>query len=148
MKTGVALLASALLLASATFAADPLRTSPEIDALRRDFPVLANLLVADNPWEQEPAVLARAIFARPPKIAQGSPAHPLLLQDQREWHGWPGEKVFDQLSYESEYYVFDRMNPVIKLHVGRPLVFAMQHGRGTAPGEGTRLTDIRHRTRV
>ena len=56
-----------------------------------------------------------------PKIAQGSAAYPLLLQDQRERDGWPGEKVFDQLSYETEYYAFDRVRPVIKLHVGRPL---------------------------
>jgi pectate lyase len=97
--------------------------------LRTEFPFLARLLSAENPWEQEPARLANAIFARPPKLAQGNPAYPLLFQDQREKEGWPGEKVFEQLSYESEFYVFDRVHPVIKLHVGRPLVFAMQHGR-------------------
>jgi pectate lyase len=101
----------------------------EAAALHDDFPVLANLLVADNPWEQEPAALARAIFARPPRLAQGSAAYPLLFSDQREMDAWPGEKVFDQFAYETEFYVVDRVRPVIKLHVGRPLVFAMQHGR-------------------
>jgi pectate lyase len=105
------------------------RGSREAAALERDFPFLARLLTANAPWEQEPARLANAIFARPPKIAQGSVAYPLLFQDQRELDGWPGEKVFDQWAYESEYYTFDRAHPVIKLHIGRPLVFALQHGR-------------------
>jgi hypothetical protein len=106
-----------------------LRGSAEATALEREFPFLARLLTANAPWEQEPARLANAIFARPPKIAQGSAGYPLLFQDQRERNGWPGEKAFDQWAYESEYYAFDRVHPVIKLHVGRPIVFAMQHGR-------------------
>lgn len=128
MRICLALLAS-VLLAGAAVAADPLRESPEIAALQRDFPVLARLLTAEAPWEMEPAMLAKAVFSRPPRIAQGSSASPLLFQDQRELAGWPGEKVFGQLSYESEYYAFDREHPMIRLHVGRPLVFAMQHGR-------------------
>lgn len=108
---------------------DELRGAAELAALRRDFPVLAHLLAADQPWEQEPGALARALFARPPRQAQGSPAYPLLFNDRRERGGWPGETVFDQVSYESELYVFDRVRPVIRLHVGRPMVFAMQHGR-------------------
>ena len=110
-------------------AADTLRDSRELETLQSEFPVLARLLLATNPWEQEPAALAGKLFNRPPKIAQGSAAYPLLFQDQRELGGWVGEKVFDQLSYETEYYAFDRARPVIKLHVGRPLTFAMQHGR-------------------
>src|SRR5688500_16419324 len=109
--------------------AGSLHGSSEIETLQHDFPVLAKLLMSETPWEQDPGRLANAIFARPPKIAQGSAAYPLLFQDQREKDAWPGEKVFDHLSYESEYYVFDRVHPIIKLHVGRPLVFAMQHGR-------------------
>jgi hypothetical protein len=129
MKPIFRLLASAVLLANTSLAADDLAASREIQELEREFPVLARLLVAETPWEQEPAALAAAVFARPPKLAQGSPAYPLLFSDQRELRGWPGERVFDQLSYETEFYVFDRVRPVIKLHVGRPLVFAMQHGR-------------------
>lgn len=110
-------------------AADTLRDSHELETLQSAFPVLAKLLTAQSPWEQEPTALAGKLFNRPPKIAQGSAAYPLLLQDQRELDGWVGEKVFDQLSYETEYYAFDRARPVIKFHVGRPLTFAMQHGR-------------------
>lgn len=110
-------------------ATDTLRDSAELKALRNEFPALAALLTAEHPWDQEPAALAGRLFNRPPKIAQGSAAYPLLLQDQRELAGWAGEKVFTQLSYETEYYAFDRARPVIKLHVGRPLTFAMQHGR-------------------
>lgn len=130
-KTLLLLLGSAALLAGPGLsrAAETLRDSPEITALKSEFPFLAKLLVAENPWEQDPALLAKTVFARPPKIAQGSAAYPLLFQDRREKDGWPGEKVCGQLAYESEYYTFDRVNPVIKLHVGRPLIFAMQHGR-------------------
>ena len=128
VKSILTFTAAVLLLASGS-AADTLRDSTAIATLRRDFPALAHLLTAENPWEQPPAQLARAIFARPPKLAQGSTAYPLLFSDQREKDGWPGEKVFDQVSYETEFYVFDRVRPIIRLHVGRPLVFAMQHGR-------------------
>ena len=41
----------------------------------------------------------------------------------------PREKIFGQYAYESEYYTFDREYPVMKLHVGRPLLFGVQHGR-------------------
>ncbi|MBL9190663.1 MAG: hypothetical protein JNK23_24510 [Opitutaceae bacterium] len=129
MKTRLIGFVFSIVLASPAFAAAMPRDTPEIVCLRREFPALAALLTAEKPWEQEPAALAGKLFSRPPKIAQGSAAYPLLLQDQRELSGWAGEKVFDQLSYETEYYAFDRARPVIKLHVGRPLTFAMQHGR-------------------
>lgn len=131
MKSIPSLFAAATLVASVSAAVTPdvLRHAPEIESLQREFPALARLLTADKPWEQDPARLAGIVFARPPKLAQGSAAYPLLFQDQRENDGWPGEKIFDQWAYESEYYTFDRVNPVIKLHIGRPLIFAMQHGR-------------------
>ena len=132
VKKSVPLLLAALSTINA-FASDALSDSPELVSLQGEFPVLARLLTAKSPWEQAPAQLAHAIFSRPPKIAQGSPTYPLLLQDQRELDGWVGEKVFDEVSYETEYYAFDRARPVIKLHVGRPLEFAMQHGRGRSP---------------
>lgn len=134
MKRTFLLSALAALLANAglSFGAEKLPDAPELQSLQREFPVMARLLAMENPWEQEPVVLAAAIFARPPKLAQGSASYPLLFQDQREKEGWPGEKVFGELAYESELYVFDRVRPVIKLHVGRPLIFAMQHGRTEA----------------
>lgn len=121
-----------LALGAGVFAAESplsLRGTPEAAALSKEFPFLAKLLTADNPWEQEPARFANATFSRAPKLAQGSAQYPLLFQDQREMDGWPGEKVFGQLAYEVEFYAFDRVHPVIKLHVGRPLIFALQHGR-------------------
>jgi len=124
-----AVLACAALLAGYTSGAASLEDSSELRSLQQEFPALAGLLKAERPWEQEPAALARAVFARPPRLAQGSVAYPLLFSDQREKDGWPGEPVFGWFAYESEHYVFDRERPVIKLHVGRPLVFAMQHGR-------------------
>jgi|GEM_PF-1146898 len=122
-------LAIATLFASPALGGDTLHGSPEIATLQREFPALAKLLTAEKPWEQEPLNLAKTIFARPPKIAQGSAAYPLLLDDEREEDGWPGETIFGQWSYETEFYAFDLERPVIKLHVGRPLLFSMQHGR-------------------
>lgn len=136
------LLFSRLLLVSlcivASIHAAPLRDAAALASVQKEFPVLARLLSADTPWEQEPAALANALFARPPKLTQGNAAYPLLFADQREASGWPGEKVGDQLAYETEFYVFDREHPLIRLHVGRPLVFAMQHGRVEAVAAGRR----------
>lgn len=129
LKTCLLALAFAVPLPGNAAAEDTLRCAPEIEILRHEFPALAKLLVADTPWEQAPADLARAIFSRPPKLAQGNRTYPLLFSDQREKGGWPGETVFDQFAYESEFYAFDRVRPVIKLHVGRPLTFGQQHGR-------------------
>ena len=114
--------------------------STEAQTLLNDFPFLAKLLTTENPWEIQPATLAEKIFDRMPKIAQGNDAYPLLFSDQREEHGWPGEKIFDQLAYETEYYSFDREYPSIKLHVGRPLIFGVQHGRIEAVAQGKKLT--------
>lgn len=109
-----------------------LQGTPQAQALLRDFPLLARLLLADDPWGQTPQDLARAIASRPPPLAQGSEAHPLLLADRREPAGWPGEPLFGLHAYESEYYFFDRERPLLRLHIGRPLVFALQHGRPEA----------------
>lgn len=137
MKTG--LVCFALLIAAHGLPATELRSdAPEVAALQRDFPVLGRLLAECQPWEQPPDELARRVFSRPPPLAQGSAEHPLLFSDQRENQGWPGEKIFDAVAYESEFYVFDRERPLIKLHIGRPLVFAMQHGRVEAVAASAR----------
>ena len=99
------------------------------EALSRDFPFLGKLLTADAPWEKLPGQLAESIFDRNPELMQGSADYPLLYRDQREEGGWPGEPVFGQYAYETEYYCFDRANPVLKLHIGRPLLSSQQHGR-------------------
>ncbi len=104
--------------------------SPEAVALAAEFPFLAKLLSADHPWEMEPADLAGLLFERTPVLKQGSEDYPLLFTDMREGgDGWPGEKVFGQFAYEIESYAFDRVNPVLKLHIGRPLLHSQQHGR-------------------
>ena len=117
---------------------NPLKGSAQAQTLLNDFPFLAKLLTTENPWEIQPAALAEKVFDRMPKIAQGNEAYPLLFSDQRE-DGWPGEKIFDQLAYETEYYSFDREYPSIKLHVGRPLIFGVQHGRIEAVAQGKKL---------
>ena len=106
--------------------------TPEAKQLLRTFPLLGKLLTAANPWEMAPKDLAGTLFDRMPKLAQGSEAYPLLYSDQRAKAGWLGEKVFGQYAYESEYYAFDRQYPVVKLHIGRPLLFSQQHGRPEA----------------
>ncbi len=117
----------------------PLKSSAESQQLMQSFPFLAKLLTTENPWEIQPEALAKRVFDRMPKIAQGNQAYPLLFSDQREENGWAGEKIFDQLAYETEYYSFDREYPSIKLHVGRPLIFGVQHGRIEAVAQGKKL---------
>ncbi|MCD8165448.1 MAG: hypothetical protein LUE93_04575 [Bacteroides sp.] len=111
------------------YAAFPVHSSPDIgNALMEDFPFLGKLLSIDKPWEKEPAELTELLFEKTPRLMQGNEAYPLLFVDVRR-EDWPGEKVFGQFSYETEYYCFDKANPVIKLHIGRPLLHSQQHGR-------------------
>lgn len=121
-------------------AANPLKGTPEAQTLLQEFPFLGKLLTTENPWEMQPEALARMVFDRMPKIAQGDEEYPLLFSDRREENGWPGEKIFNQFAYESEYYTFDREYPVMKLHVGRPLLFGVQHGRVEALAMEKKLT--------
>jgi len=99
-----------------------------VNELSKDFPLLDKLLKCENPWEKAPEELANILFEKTPKRMQGSKEYPLLYTDRRK-ETWPGEKVFDHFSYETEYYCFDRVDPVIKLHIGRPLLHSQQHGR-------------------
>lgn len=121
-------------------AANPLQGTAETQTLLQEFPFLGKLLTTDNPWEMKPEALAKKVFDRMPNLAQGDEEYPLLFSDRREENGWPGEKVFDQYAYESEYYVFDREYPVMKLHIGRPLLFDVQHGRVEALARAKNLT--------
>ncbi len=120
--------------------ANPLKGTAQAKHLMQEFPFLAKLLTTETPWEIQPEELAKKIFDRIPQLAQGNAAYPLLFSDQREENGWAGEKIFDQFAYESEYYSFDRQYPSIKLHVGRPLIFGVQHGRIEAMAQGKKLT--------
>ncbi len=121
-------------------AANPLKGTAEAKILLQEFPFLGKLLTTENPWEMQPEALAKKVFDRMPKMAQGDEAYPLLFSDRREENGWSGEKIFNQYAYESEYYTFDREYPVIKLHVGRPLLFGVQHGRVEALAMEKKLT--------
>ena len=123
-----------------TQAATPLKGTEEAQILLKEFPFLGKLLTTESPWEIQPEALAGKVFDRMPNIAQGNEEYPLLFSDRREENGWPGEKIFDQLAYESEYYTFDREYPVIKLHIGRPLLFDVQHGRVEALARAKNLT--------
>jgi hypothetical protein len=121
-------------------AATPLKGTPEAQTLLKEFPFLGKLLTTESPWEMQPEALAKKVFDRMPKLAQGDEAYPLLFRDRREENGWAGEKIFNQVAYESEYYAFDREYPVMKLHVGRPLLFDVQHGRVEALAKAKNLT--------
>ncbi|WP_187263724.1 hypothetical protein [Pontibacter beigongshangensis] len=96
--------------------------------LTKEFPLLAQLLQVQEPWQGNPLLLKDTIFPKELRLAQGTEKYPLLYTAQRN-ATWPGLPVFGQLAYEVEYYVFDLTRPVIKIHIGRPLRFDMQHGR-------------------
>jgi hypothetical protein len=83
------------------------------------FPTLAKLLTLDDPWKLHPGELAAKLFPADVKLVQGSAAYPLLFDGQRSTN-WPGLPVWNQVAYETEYYVFDPARPVIRFHtVGR-----------------------------
>ena len=119
---------------------NPLKGTAEAQTLLQEFPFLGKLLTTESPWEIQPEALANKVFDRMPEIAQGDEEYPLLFRDRREENGWLSEKIFEQVAYESEYYTFDREYPVMKLHVGRPLLFDVQHGRVEALARAKNLT--------
>jgi pectate lyase len=102
--------------------------APDAIPLLESFPVLEKLLMQDSPWLLDSATLRDKLFGPEVTLAQGAPGFPLLYSARRS-ETWPGEPVLGHLAYEVEYYVFDQARPVIKLHIGRPLVFVMQHSR-------------------
>ncbi|MCD7901962.1 MAG: hypothetical protein LUH22_19555 [Bacteroides sp.] len=117
----------------------PVYSFPTGAGLTQDFPLLGKLLTVDNPWEKEPADLATILFEQSHQLRQGNEEYPLLFVDRRK-DAWPGEKVFNHFSYETEYYCFDKVYPVIKLHIGRPLLHSQQHGRVEEIARSRRMT--------
>jgi pectate lyase len=102
--------------------------TPDAIQLLESFPVMAKLLSQDGPWLLPEQQLRTTLFGPEVVLAQGTPDYPLLFSARRS-DTWPGEPIFGQLAYEVEYYVFDPARPCIKLHIGRPLLFAMHHSR-------------------
>ena len=89
------------------------------------FPMLANFLALDDPWKLPPRALVDKLFPSEVKLVQGSDEYPLLFDGQRSLQ-WLGLPIWNQVAYETEYYVFDPARPVIRLHLGRPLDAGMQ----------------------
>lgn len=102
--------------------------APDAIPLLETFPILAKLLTQDSPWLLDSQTLRDKLFGPEVTLAQGTPGYPLLYSARRS-ETWPGEPVLGQLAYEVEYYVFDPARPVIKLHIGRPLLYMMHHSR-------------------
>ncbi len=90
------------------------------------FPVLAKFLTLDDPWKLPPRELVSKVFPAEVELVQGSDDYPLLFDGQRSTN-WPGLPVWNQLAYETEYYVFDPARPVIRFHIGRPLDGGIQY---------------------
>jgi len=98
----------------------------ETISLIEGFPLLKNLLELNEPWGRDPVGMKDRIFPRKMEMGMGTEAHPLLFihwrdfREEKNLADRPGLKVWDQWSYETDYYVFDPARPVIVLHVGRP----------------------------
>jgi len=98
----------------------------EVIPLIEGFPLLKNLLELKDPWSQDPVAMKDRIFPRKMEMGMGTEAHPLLFINWRDFReatnltDRPGLKVWDQWSYETDYYVFDPARPVIVMHLGRP----------------------------
>ena len=102
--------------------------SPDAGPLLAQFPLLASILGSDEIWRTEPATLKAQLFPPEVTLQQGSAAQPLIYSAQRS-ASWPGLPVWGQFAYEVEFYCFDPARPMIKLHLGRPLLNAFQQNR-------------------
>ena len=129
LVTGVLVLASALpaMPAERTLLKEKFpRAGEKTIVLIEGFPLLKNLLELDAPWGLDPVEMKDRIFPRKMEMGMGSPEHPLLFINRRDLRNEkglverPGLKVWDQWSYETDYYVFDPARPIIVMHLGRP----------------------------
>jgi len=110
----------------------------EVIPLIEGFPLLKNLLEVNEPWKVDALKLKYQIFPREMKLAFGTRENPALFIGRRYSHDWrkiswkdayendladwPGLKVWDQWSYETDYYVLKLAKPFIRLHLDTPLL--------------------------
>lgn len=105
-----------------------------------EFPFLAKLMVEELPWEMEPAQFVAHFFSHSATMTQGDREYPLHFSSQRDVY-FKGEPLFGEFAYETEYYCFDKANPVVKLHIGRPVLSSRQMGRVDEVARGMKMAE-------
>jgi pectate lyase len=110
----------------------------DVIALIEGFPLLERLLELDNPWGRDPTALKEQLFPGGIKSLDGSEAKRGVFVDRRVAHSWreisyavaaerepvdnPGLRMWDYHAYETDYYALDSARPLIRMHLGRPLL--------------------------
>ena len=114
------------------------KVGADVIALIEGLPLLANLLELDDPWRWDPIVLKDQLFAGRMQPFPGSGKKPVVFVNRRAVHDWrkvewkdpaekmpadePGLKVWDHHAFETDYYAVPSARPLIRLHLGRPLL--------------------------
>ncbi|HVT89593.1 MAG TPA: hypothetical protein VHD56_12125 [Tepidisphaeraceae bacterium] len=89
------------------------------------FPVLASLLSIDHPWNLDVRELKAKVLPEQVQLIQGTETNPLVYNGERSGK-WPGSPVWNQVSYDIDFFVFNPAHPVIKIYLGRPIIERMQ----------------------
>jgi|GEM_PF-1159645 len=107
-------------------------------ALIEEFPLLEKLLEIPEPWSLDPIALKEQLFPAGMEALPGSGDPPGVFVNRRAAQNWgaidrekaeetkageqPGLRVWDYHAYETDYYALPSACPLIRLHLGRPVL--------------------------
>ncbi|MFH1732076.1 MAG: discoidin domain-containing protein, partial [Planctomycetota bacterium] len=110
----------------------------DVITLIEGFPLLARLLELGDPWSWDPMVLKEQLFPEGMKPFGGGEENRGMFVDRRTTYDWqkisyaeaaerkpvdnPGQQIWKRHAYETNYYALDSARPLIRMHLGRPLL--------------------------
>ena len=110
----------------------------DVMALIEGFPLLTRLLELDNAWSWDAMLLKEQLLPEGTEPFPGSGDPPAVFVNRRAAHDWrtidwakaaeteptdnPGLKVWAHHAYETDYYAVSSARPLIRLHLGKPML--------------------------
>ncbi|MFH1731759.1 MAG: hypothetical protein ABIF82_08925, partial [Planctomycetota bacterium] len=114
------------------------KVGADVIALIEGFPLLARLLETEDPWSWDAMALKEQLLPEGTEPFPDSGEPPAVFVNRRAVHDWrtikwnevagkrladrPGLKVWDHRAFETDYYALASATPLIRLHLGRPLL--------------------------
>ena len=109
----------------------------DVITLIEGFPLLARLLELGDPWRWDAMVLKDQLFPKGIEPFGGEEKRGVFV-DRRMTYNWqkigydeaaerkltdnPGQQIWERHAYETNYYALASARPLIRMHLGRPLL--------------------------
>jgi len=108
----------------------------DVIAMIESFPLLARLLELGDPWSWEPMALKSQLFPDGIEPFGGEEKYGVFV-DRRMIRDWekiryaeageqpddnPGQRIWERYAYETDFYALPSARPLIRMHMGRPLL--------------------------